>query len=277
MLRGAQQQGSVSSQIKSSSDAYLRGWVCAFLFGWVFLEGGGWALGHESRLMHKAVARHHTFYRFVSSSSRLLLPLPPSPLHHTAKTHLLLRCVSRSDKHHFSASVPLTAFPLTRLSLHPWCLDNRSHPAGSGSMGEVDAGPVHLPDSGQLHQRPVCPHWHRNRHHCLWPVWVLCHLPGEPMDAEAGERPREASLQDRGILNHVIYGWCTSECKCVSCLPAVCHVSLPRLPRWVSGWYLRICISSWGQNALHNWTSSARRQCPVKGSLGDHVCFCAAD
>lgn len=34
MLRGAQQQGSVSPQIKSFSDAYLRGCVCVF-FAWL--------------------------------------------------------------------------------------------------------------------------------------------------------------------------------------------------------------------------------------------------
>lgn len=169
--------------------------------------------------MHKAVAHHHTFYRFVSYSSRLLLPLPPSPLHHTDKTHLLLHCVSRRDKHHFSASVLLTTFPLSRVSLHLSYLDNRSHPACSGSMGEVDAGPIHLPDSGQLHQRPICPHWHRNRHHCFWPVWVLCHLPRKPVDAEAGERPRKASLQDEGNLNHVIY-------VCLMYIGNACLVSL---------------------------------------------------
>lgn len=55
-------------------------------------------------------------------------------------------------------------------------------------MGEVDAGPVHLSDSRQLHQRPVRPHWHRDRHHRFWPVRMLRHLQRKPMDAEAGER-----------------------------------------------------------------------------------------
>lgn len=81
---------------------------------------------------------------------------------------------------------------LCSLLLHPSLqpprpLDNRSHPAGSGSMGEVDAGPVHLSDRRQLHQRPVRSHWHRDRHHRFWPVWMLRHLQRKPMDAEAGE------------------------------------------------------------------------------------------
>lgn len=188
--------------------------------------------------MHKALAHHHTFYRFVSYSSRLLLPLPPSPFHHD----LLLHCVRRRDKQHFSASVLLTTFPLLHLSLHLSHVDNRSHPACSGSMGEVDARPVHLPDRGQLHQRPVCPHWHGNRHHCFWPVWMLRHLPREPVDAEAGEGLRKASTRDQGNLNHVICV-CLMYIECMSCLPAVCDVSLARLPRRVSGWDLWICIS----------------------------------
>lgn len=77
------------------------------------------------------------------------------------------------------------------LSFQPCPTDNRSHPAGSWSMGEVDAGPVHFSDSWQLHQRPVCPHWHRDRHHCVWPVRMLRHLQRKPMDAEAGERPQD--------------------------------------------------------------------------------------
>lgn len=77
--------GSVSPQIKSFSDAHPRGGVCFF------------------GLMHKALARHHTFYRFVSYSSGRLLVLPPSPPHHTDKRHLLLYCV-----HHF---LPANYFP----------------------------------------------------------------------------------------------------------------------------------------------------------------------
>lgn len=65
--------------------------------------------------------------------------------------------------------------------------DNGSHPAGSGSLGEVDAGPVHLPHRRQLDQRPVRPHRHRDCHHRFWPVWMLRHLQRKPMDAEAGK------------------------------------------------------------------------------------------
>lgn len=66
-------------------------------------------------------------------------------------------------------------------------LDNGSHPAGSGSLGEADAGPVHLPHRRQLDQRPVRPHWHRDCHHRFRPVWMLRHLQRKPMDAEAGK------------------------------------------------------------------------------------------
>lgn len=84
-------------------------------------------------------------------------------------------------------SVPCV-LSVTSLSPTPHPLDNRSHPAGSGSMGEVDAWPVYLSDSRQLHQRPICPHWHWHRHYRLWPVWMLCHLQRKPVDAEAGEK-----------------------------------------------------------------------------------------
>lgn len=176
----------------------------------------------------------------------------------------------------------LTTFPPLHLSLHLSHSDNRSHPACGGSMGEVDAGPVHLPDSGQLHQRPVCPHWHRNRHHRFWPVRMFRHLQRKPMDAEAGERLQKPLMHDKGgDCNHAISGCLTCVALRIHvlfcCLPAVCDVSLARLPRRVSGWNLRICISSRGQNTLHNLTSSARQQCCVNRSLRDRACFYAAD
>ena len=113
-----------------------------------------------------------------------LLTLPASPPHHPDKRHVLLCCAKR---------VPAANQPpfLRCICLCPPSVshsDNRSHPARGGSMGEADAGPLHLPDSGQLHQCPLCPHWHRHRHHCVWPVWMLCHLQRKPVDAEAGER-----------------------------------------------------------------------------------------
>lgn len=87
--------GSVSPQIKSFSDAYLRGGVCFF------------------RLMHKALALHHTFYRFVSCSSRRLLTLPPSPPHHTDRRHVLLYCVNHSLPANCLPSAASVSPPLT--------------------------------------------------------------------------------------------------------------------------------------------------------------------
>lgn len=74
-------------------------------------------------------------------------------------------------------------------------------------MGEVDARPVHLPDSRQLHQRPVCPHWHWDRHHRFRPVWMLRHMQRKPVDAEAGERLSDGLIMGQERVDGWMIGW----------------------------------------------------------------------
>lgn len=72
--------------------------------------------------------------------------------------------------------------------IFPLSLDHRGDPVGSGIMGEVHFGPVHLTDSWKLHQRSLRAHRNRNHNHCFRTVRMFRHLPRKSMDAQAGER-----------------------------------------------------------------------------------------
>lgn len=68
-----------------------------------------------------------------------------------------------------------------------WSSVHRRDPAGRRSVGEGESGVLFLSGVRGKHKCAICSHRDRGRHHHLWPVWLLRHVPRQPMDAQAGQ------------------------------------------------------------------------------------------
>ncbi len=119
-------------------------------------------------------------------------------------------------------------------------VDHGDGPAGSGIMGEIHSGSVHLSDRWELHQCSLRAHRDRDHHHRVWTVRMLCHVPRESMDAQTGE----FSLREH------IWHQMTPQNKSLSLSPSlVRHVPVSGVPGRAGRWHLGLCFPSRGENA----------------------------
>lgn len=68
-----------------------------------------------------------------------------------------------------------------------WSSVHRRDPAGRRRVGEGESGVLSLSGVRGKHQCAICSHRDRGRHHHLWPVWLLRHMPWQPVDAQTGQ------------------------------------------------------------------------------------------